>query len=144
MYLLDTDHLTILERGGQDAQPLLARLSNINPNEVVATTIVTYEEQTRGWLSYMGKSRSLEAQVEAYQQLQQHIVNFCSIPVIGFETAAAAIFQHLKKTYPRLGSMDLKIAAIAIANNATLLTRNMSDFSQIKELSAEDWTISSP
>jgi tRNA(fMet)-specific endonuclease VapC len=40
--------------------------------------------------------------------------------------------------------MDLKIAAIAIANNATLLTRNMSDFSQIKELSAEDWTISSP
>jgi tRNA(fMet)-specific endonuclease VapC len=41
MYLLDTDHLTILERGGQDAQPLLARLSNINPNEVVATTIVT-------------------------------------------------------------------------------------------------------
>ena len=142
MYLLDTDHLSILERGGQDAQPLLARLSSINPNEVVATTIVTYEEQTRGWLSYIAASRSLEAQVEAYRQLQQHLENFCNIPVIGFETAAASTFQSLKKSYPRLGSMDLKIAAIAIANNATLLTRNLSDFSQIKGLRTEDWTVS--
>ncbi|WP_449418617.1 type II toxin-antitoxin system VapC family toxin [Phormidium nigroviride] len=141
MYLLDTDHLTILERGGQYAQTLVARLSSINPNEVVATTIITYEEQTRGWLSYMGTSRSLEAQVEAYRQLQQHLTNFRNIPVIGFETAAASTFKSLKKTYPRLGSMDLKIAAIAIANNATLLTRNLSDFSQIKGLKIEDWTI---
>jgi len=142
MYLLDTDHLSILERGGQNAQPLLARLSSINPNEVVATTIVTYEEQTRGWLGYMAASRSLEAQVEAYRQLQQHLENFCNIPVIGFETAAASTFQNIKKTYPRLGSMDLKIAAIAIANNATLLSRNLSDFSQIKNLRTEDWTVS--
>ena len=142
MYLLDTDHLSILERGGQDAKPLLARLSSINPSEVVATTIVTYEEQTRGWLSYMAASRSLNAQVEAYRQLEQHLVNFCTIPVIGFETAAASTFQGLKKIYPRLGSMDLKIAAIAIANNATLLTRNLSDFRQIKGLPAEDWTFS--
>ncbi|MCL1466491.1 type II toxin-antitoxin system VapC family toxin [Argonema galeatum] len=141
MYLLDTDHLSILERSGKDSQPLLARLSIINPNEVVATTIVTYEEQTRGWLSYMAASRSLEAQVEAYRQLQQHLANFCAIPVIGFESAAASTFKSLKNTYPRLGSMDLKIAAIAIANNATLLTRNLSDFSQIKDLTTEDWTV---
>lgn len=37
--------------------------------------------------------------------------------------------------------MDLKIAAIAIANNAILLTRNLKDFGQIEELQAEDWTI---
>lgn len=140
MYLLDTDHLSILERGGQDAQPLLARLSSINPNEV-ATTIVTYEEQTRGWLSYMAASRSLEAQVQAYRELQQHLTNFCAIPVIGFESTAASTFQRLKTTYRRLGSMDLKIAATAIANDATLLTRNLSDFSQIEGLRAEDWTV---
>ncbi|WP_148288918.1 hypothetical protein [Kamptonema formosum] len=45
----------------------------MSPRQVVATTIITYEEQTRGWLSYMGTSRSLEAQVEAYRQLQQHL-----------------------------------------------------------------------
>lgn len=89
----------------------------------------------------MGASRSLEAQIKAYRQLQQHLTNFCNIPVIGFETAATSTFKSLKKTYPRLGSMDLKIAAIAIANNATLLTRNLSDFSQIKGLRIEDWTV---
>jgi tRNA(fMet)-specific endonuclease VapC len=36
--------------------------------------------------------------------------------------------------------MDLKIAAIAIANQSTLLTRNIKDFSQISNLSIEDWT----
>jgi tRNA(fMet)-specific endonuclease VapC len=141
MYLLDTDHLSILERGGQDAQPLVARLFSSNPNQVVATTIITYEEQTRGWLTYMGTSRSLDAQVEAYRQLHRHLTNFRNIPVVGFETAAASTFKSLKKTYPRLGSMDLKIAAIAITNNATLLTRNLSDFNQIKGLRIEDWTI---
>lgn len=35
--------------------------------------------------------------------------------------------------------MDLKIAAIAIANKALLLTRNLRDFGQITELETEDW-----
>ncbi|NER98331.1 MAG: type II toxin-antitoxin system VapC family toxin [Symploca sp. SIO1B1] len=49
-------------------------------------------------------------------------------------------YQRLRKIYPRLGSMDLKIAAISLVSNAMLLTRNTSDFGQIKELSIEDWS----
>jgi tRNA(fMet)-specific endonuclease VapC len=37
--------------------------------------------------------------------------------------------------------MDLKIAAIALANDATLLTRNLSDFRKIPGLRIEDWTV---
>jgi tRNA(fMet)-specific endonuclease VapC len=52
MYLLDTDHISVFDRGGVSAQPLLAKIARINPNEV-ATTIVTYEVQ---WISKLLRS----------------------------------------------------------------------------------------
>lgn len=140
MYLLDTDHLSTLQRGGEAAQRLLIKLANARTSEIAAT-IVSYEEQTRGWLSYMAKARSTETQLAAYSQLKMHLENYCAIPLLDFDARAAREFQRLKKTYPRLGSMDLKIAAIAIVNNATLLTRNLSDFGQIADLRVEDWTV---
>ena len=69
MYILDTDHLSVLDRGGINAQRLLTRLAKVNPNQVSAT-IISYEEQTRGWLSHISKARNLEAQVEIYKQLK--------------------------------------------------------------------------
>jgi tRNA(fMet)-specific endonuclease VapC len=121
MYLLDTDHLTVLDRGGSSAQTLLAKLSKINPNEV-ATTIISYEEQTRGWLSYIAKATNLDTQVLAYAKLQKHLAKFKAATVIGFDPTSAREFERLRKLYPRLGTMDLKIAAIAMTTNAILLT----------------------
>lgn len=140
MYIFDTDHISILDRGGLNAKHLLNRLLDVNPNEVVVT-IISYEEQTKGWLSHLAKARNPKAQVEIYKQLKKQIENYCSIPIIDFDAYAAQEFQSLKKSYPRLGTMDLKISAIAIVNNATVLTRNISDFGQIPNLRIEDWTI---
>jgi tRNA(fMet)-specific endonuclease VapC len=47
MWILDTDHLTILERGGSMALPLQMRLGLVSVSDV-ATTIINYEEQMRG------------------------------------------------------------------------------------------------
>ena len=41
----------------------------------------------------------------------------------------------------RVGTMDLKIAAIALANDSTLLTRNIQDFSKVPDLKIEDWSV---
>jgi tRNA(fMet)-specific endonuclease VapC len=139
MYLLDTDHLTILDRGGLSAQTLLAKLSQVHPNEI-ATTIISYEEQTRGWLSYIAKATSLDAQVLAYSKLERHLAKFRAATVIGFDATSAREFESLRRLYPRLGTMDLKIAAISITTNAILLTRNKSDFDRIEGLIFEDWT----
>jgi len=40
----------------------------------------------------------------------------------------------------RVGAMDLKIAAIALAHPATGLTRNQKDFSRVPDLRVADWT----
>ncbi len=38
-----------------------------------------------------------------------------------------------------LGTMDLKIASITLANNAILLSRNLCDLERIPDLRVEDW-----
>jgi tRNA(fMet)-specific endonuclease VapC len=40
-----------------------------------------------------------------------------------------------------IGSMDLKIASIALAHSATLLSANLRDFRQVPNLSVEDWLV---
>ncbi|MGL5939401.1 MAG: type II toxin-antitoxin system VapC family toxin [Waterburya sp.] len=139
MYILDTDHLSVLDRGGAKAQVLLQRLVGIDPRQVAAT-IISYEEQTRGWLSYLAKAQTIDKQIEAYSQLKRQLTNYCAIPILEFDQPASQEFQRLKKLYSRLGTMDLKIAAISLVNQAVLLTRNSSDFGQIIGLDIEDWT----
>ena len=51
MILLDTDHLSLLQvRDAPAAFALQARLEAFTPDEVV-TTVITMEEQMRGWLA---------------------------------------------------------------------------------------------
>jgi tRNA(fMet)-specific endonuclease VapC len=137
--ILDVDCLSLLERGGVEAQRLQRRLATL-PRDEVATTIITFEEQMRGWLAYLAKSRTIEAQMLAYERLKRFLDNYRVIPVVGFERAAAAEFERLRSLRLRVGTMDLKIAAIALAHDALLLTRNLTDFGQVPNLKAEDWT----
>src|SRR2546428_4394173 len=137
MFLLDTDHMTVLERGGAGAQRLRERLVSARPEEA-ATTIVSYEEQTRGWLSYVARARSVPAQIEAYGRLKRHLTMYCAIPVVEFDQRAADALQRLQRSRLRIGTMDLKIAAIALTHSATLLSRNLSDFGRVPGLRVED------
>ncbi len=141
MFVLDTDHISLLERSGSSESYCLRHRLNEVDSENVATTIITFEEQMRGWLAYLAKSRSISQQVEAYSRLNRHIENYRTISVLTFDEKAADIFQQLQKSRIRIGTMDLRIAAITLANDATLLSRNLSDFSRVPELKIEDWTV---
>jgi tRNA(fMet)-specific endonuclease VapC len=140
MVLLDTDHLTILEwQDSPAAVQIRARLQQHSPEEV-GTTIINFEEKMRGWMSILAKARKVTEQIEAYRRLSQQLRLFRSVPLIlEFDENAAVEFQRLKKDHPRLGAMDLKIAAIALAHRATLVSRNERDFGQIPGLALEDW-----
>jgi tRNA(fMet)-specific endonuclease VapC len=140
MVLLDTDHMSLLERGGVECKRILSRLRAIPPKEV-ATSIVNFEEQTRGWLARIAQAPTLARQVINYGELRRLIGNYCDNQVLEFDSLAASEFERLRKERVRIGTMDLKIAAVALANDATLLTRNLSDFQRVPNLRTEDWSV---
>jgi tRNA(fMet)-specific endonuclease VapC len=82
----------------------------------------------------------VSAEVNAYRSLSRHLENYTQWEVLEFNEAAAVEFQRLRSLRLRVGTMDLKIAAIIIANSATLITRNGADFRKIPKLSFDDWT----
>jgi len=59
--------------------------------------------------------------------------------MLPWDSEAATHFTRLRRQGIRIGTMDLKIASITLAHDATLLTRNLSDFSQVPELRVENW-----
>ena len=139
MWLLDTDYLSILERGGSAALPIQLRLDQV-PVDQVGTTIVNYEEQMRGWLSRASQANTPTQLQKAYIRLEEHMATFRALPVLSFSAQATSEFEQLIKAHIRIGTMDLRIAAICLANNATLLSRNLKDFGQVPGLKVEDWS----
>lgn len=138
MFVLDTDHMSLLEWGGAGSAVLRERLADV-PTEDVVTTVISYEEQMRGWMAYLARAKSVDQQVEAYRRLRRHLDNYRQIPVLDFEIHAAAEFQRLRRAKIRIGTMDLKIAAIVLSSGATLLSRNLVDFRKVSGLRVEDW-----
>jgi tRNA(fMet)-specific endonuclease VapC len=138
MYLLDTDHISLLARGGVAGEHILRRVLRSHSAQV-AVSIVSYEEQLRGWLSQIAATRVVERQVLYYHELERMLDRYCRAPILPFDARAAAIFSDLVQNRLRIGTMDLKIAAIALANDATLLTRNTGHFERVPGLRFEDW-----
>jgi tRNA(fMet)-specific endonuclease VapC len=139
--VLDTDHMTMLEWSGRpDTERLRARLDELGEGRVV-TTIISYEEQVRGWMAYLAKARSLADQIERFRRLRGQLRNYCDVEILDFDEIAATMFQRLKQSRLRIGTKDLQIAAIVLVHDATLLTRNLADFRRVRGLKVEDWTM---
>lgn len=94
----------------------------------------------RGWLSFISKAKTTDEMIFAYERLHRFLGNYRTAKVLDFDERAAQEFKNLKSQKIRIGTMDLKIAAIAIANDAILVSRNLRDFEQVPTLTVKDWT----
>ena len=139
MIVLDSDILSLMLWQGAIPSALDRRLSEVSARDVT-TTIANFEEQMRGWMKALKAAKTVNEEIHAYQLMNRHLRMYAKLVVLDFNEVAASHYQQLRKQFRRLGMFDLKIAAIAIANHATLVTRNLGDFRQITGLNAEDWT----
>lgn len=138
MLILDTDHLAEYQKGtSAEAQRLKQRLDQAG--EPFETTIITVEEVMRGWLAAIRRTTDPFRQINAYTKLRQLFRFFATWEVFDWTEASAARFAELKAAKIKVGTMNLKIASIVLANDATLLPRNLNDFQDVPGLQAVDW-----
>jgi tRNA(fMet)-specific endonuclease VapC len=143
-YLLDTDHVVILQLESADLyQRLSSRLGQYSPDDFYIS-IVTFHEQMAGWQAFLNRRRDAQSVVRAYREFSRLLSVFADVQLAEFSPEAAAEFDSLRKQRVRIGTMDLRIAATALVRDYTVLTRNLVDFEQVPGLKVEDWTVTTP
>src|SRR5207244_114235 len=130
----DTDHLTLYSHGHA---ALGAKLAG-QPPGVVSLNIVAVEEALRGRLAALSQARSGPQRLARYSQFEKTVQIIGQFPIVGYDPSAESQFQQLLALRLRIGTRDLKIAAVALANRLTLLTRNRRDFGRIPGLTLDD------
>ena len=139
MIILDTDHISALQhREAAKAFALQERLEILSPDEI-ATTVITVEEQTRGWLGLVRRHPDVHRQVAYYERLVRLFDFFAEWQILPFDQRAADEFKRLRQQGVRVGTMDLKIASIVLVHRGTLLSENNRDFKQVPGIQVEDW-----
>lgn len=137
--ILDTQHVSLLDNPDTlEAQRLTARLET--SGRPVAVAITSFEESMKGWLAYCAKAKTPEQYVEATRKLHKALNFFAVIEILDFDDRAAAEFKKLKAAKVRVGTMDLRIAAVVLAFGGKLLSANLSDFRKVPGLDVEDWS----
>lgn len=136
LYVLDTDHISLFQKGHPKVS---ARVQTVNTQDM-AVTIISAEEQLRGWFDAIRQASSGERLLWAYQGLRQAIEYFNTIRVLEFNQDALNRYLAMRGSKLRVGTQDLRIAAVVIAHDGVLVTRNSRDFSQVPGLRTEDWS----
>ncbi len=136
LFVLDTDHVTLFQR----AHPLVREQILAQQSGSVVTTMVTVEEQLRGRLKGLRQASNGPSLVAAYDRMNATLEFFRSLPLLAFDSPAFEQFARLRKQRIRVGTLDLRIAAIVLAQESVLVTRNTRDFTRVPGLKLEDWS----
>ncbi|MGL5836370.1 MAG: type II toxin-antitoxin system tRNA(fMet)-specific endonuclease VapC [Waterburya sp.] len=130
LYLLDTNVCIVYLKG--KSSNVNQRLKSLKQNNIAVCSVVKAE-------LFYGSMRSNNPK-KALQVQTEFLAQFISLP---FDDRCALIYGKLRARLTTMGtpigSNDLLIASIALANDVILVTHNVREFSRVKELKLEDW-----
>src|SRR5262245_11506276 len=106
-----------------------------------ASSIVSFHEQVLGGHALINRPRTTADVIHGYSLLLEILQSYMARVVLPFDAAAATIFDGLQAQRLRIGTMDLRIAAVALSRGLVVLTRNLRDFGRVPGLVTEDWTV---
>jgi tRNA(fMet)-specific endonuclease VapC len=139
-FILDTDHVSLILRGDVRLKELVSQ-TGIK----VCTTVITVQELFNGWMLRINNASPSDDFVELYTQLCRTVEYVQTTQILNFDGDADACFRKLLQNHPSLRKSrlqrDMRIAAIALSLEATVVTRNLRDFEQVPGLTIADWTV---
>lgn len=141
MFLLDTEHLGLLQRKSEPYYSNILRRMQSYDAAVFFTSIISFQEQVHGWQAEIAHARKAGQVIYAYQRLKGMLADFTKLRVLDFDLDASNQVEKLRQQRIRIGKLDLRIASIALIHNFTVLTRNVRDFRKVPDLKVEDWSI---
>jgi tRNA(fMet)-specific endonuclease VapC len=129
-YLLDTN--TCIRHLNQRSETITRRLAGIHDSEIAVCSIVKAE-------LYFGTAKSRMPETTMLKQ-RAFVERFVSLP---FDDACAIQYARIRADLELagtpIGSNDLLIASIALANGLILITHNLREFGRVSGLQFEDW-----
>ena len=138
-WILDTDHASLFLAGNE---AIVAAVDKYYKD--VAITVVTVQELFNGWVGRLNNPTQAKNLTLLYTKLWETTAFIKVITVLNFDKEASDCCDMLKKNSKELAKnkieKDLRIASIALTQNATVVTRNHKDFSQVPNLKLEDWS----
>ena len=112
----------------------------LHDQDLIAISIISVEEALGGWYNLLRRpQQNAQALAGVCLRLTQTVTFLGSLPLVTFDEAAIARFEPLRAMKLNVGHNDLRIAAIALQNNAVVVTRNVRDFERVPGLQIENW-----
>jgi tRNA(fMet)-specific endonuclease VapC len=139
-FILDTDHVSILQRPGGSDYAMLSLNLNLHVNEGIGIAIVSVHEQTSGAHARINSAKTDVDFLKGYDLLNVAVATFRTFPIVPLDAMALTELHRLKAERIRIGAMDLRLAAVALVNDLTLVTRNTRHFELVAGLKLVDWT----
>ncbi|MBI1928308.1 type II toxin-antitoxin system VapC family toxin [Candidatus Poribacteria bacterium] len=134
-YILESNTVSAILRGHQGVHHRITLV----PAERIFLTVVSAFENLRGWFAQVNKQQPTEQLVRVFNRILQLLDYYGRSQVLPYDMAAATKYEELRRQHRRLGRDDLRIAAIALVQDAILVTQNVRDFVAIEGLRVENW-----
>jgi tRNA(fMet)-specific endonuclease VapC len=138
LWILDTDHTSLFLAGNKS---IVIKVAEHSDN--IAITIITVQELFNGWNGKLNNPRQVNNLSSLYTKLWKTTEFFKVITILNFDLDAENCYNHLRQNNRNLAKKrlekDLRIASITLVQNATIVTRNYKDFSQVPNLQIENW-----
>ena len=137
IYVLDTD---TLDHYHHENEKVWQRVKAAGPAKVYVS-LPTRVEILQARFEYLRKAANAEELRRAQDWLRESERLLEAWTILPFEEVAYVEFDGLRtmKSLQKIGRMDMLIACIALANVATLVSRNVRDFRLVPRLRVENW-----